>query len=125
MPVMPILQRLTSAKYWTLTEEEQDSLEDVVLDVDQSIQICANNANRVVSIREAYAILSSNSLNMTMKALTTITLLITIPNVIFGLYGMNVGLPFGNQAWAFAAIIGGTILLIILTFILARRKGWL
>lgn len=39
---------------------------------------------------EAYASVVSNNMNDIMKALTVITLIMTIPNMVFGFYGMNV-----------------------------------
>jgi magnesium transporter len=52
---------------------------------------------------DAFASVISNNLNVIMKILTSITILITIPNVIFSYYGMNVsGLPLA-MAWFPAA----------------------
>ena len=35
-----------------------------------------------------------------MKVLTSLTILLTIPNIVFGFYGMNIaGLPFSEYAW--------------------------
>ncbi len=41
-----------------------------------------------------------------MTILTVATILIALPNVIFGMYGMNVRLPFESARWAFEAIVG-------------------
>ena len=48
-------------------------------------------------------------MNITMKFLAAATILITVPNMIFGFYGMNVKLPF-QEAGFFAL---GTIFLIM------------
>ena len=60
-------------------------------------------------------------MNQRMKALTVVTILLAIPNVFYGMYGMNIALPMQHEAWAYPAIIGFTALLILLVFILARR----
>ena len=54
-----------------------------------------------------------------MKVLTAITILLTIPNVIFGFYGMNVAwlpLPF---SWFPAALAG--VITLICAVILKRK----
>lgn len=40
---------------------------------------------------DAYASVVSNNLNIIMKVLTVLTIIMTIPNIIFGFYGMNIG----------------------------------
>ena len=43
---------------------------------------------------DAFASIISNNLNIVMKVLSVITIVMAIPNIVFGFYGMNVGLPF-------------------------------
>ena len=62
-------------------------------------------------------------MNVTMKFLAAITIIATIPNAIFGFYGMNVKLPFGDHPWAVLIIIGLVMLLVYAMWrILKRRK---
>ena len=54
---------------------------------------------------DAFASVISNNLNVIMKVLTSITILMTVPNIIFGFYGMNVEeLPFRWSFWPPLAI---------------------
>ena len=62
---------------WTLVEEDQDIIEDLLLNNEQSIEACNSNIKSIVNIREAYSSISSNNLNRTMKILTGATVLIT------------------------------------------------
>ena len=51
-----------------------------------------------------------------MKYLTSITLLMAVPTVISGLYGMNVqsdGMPFANTTAGFAIVLGLTLALCV------------
>jgi magnesium transporter len=123
-PLVPLLRRLTVSKHLVWTDSERDILEDITLAVEQSIRICNINSARIVSIREAYAALSNNSLNRTMKALTAATLFIALPNVIFGMYGMNIDLPIQHQAWAFAVIVCSTLVAVALIIFVAKRRHW-
>jgi magnesium transporter len=56
-----------------------------------------------------------------MKALTVITLMVTIPNVFYGMYGMNVSLPYQNEPWTYAVMVSTTVFLMLLAFIVAKR----
>jgi magnesium transporter len=123
-PMVPLLHRVATSKHLVLTENEHDKLEDIVLAIEQSIHICNANSSRIVSVREAYATLSNNSLNRTMKILTAATLLITLPNVVFGMYGMNISLPIADDPMAFSIIIGGTITAVATVIIVARWRRW-
>jgi magnesium transporter len=124
-PMMPLLHRVATSKHLTLTDNERDRLEDITLAIEQSIHICNANLSRITSVREAYTTLSNNSLNRTMKVLTAATLLITLPNVVFGMYGMNINLPIQNDPLAFFIIIGATLLAVIAIVVLARWRRWL
>ncbi len=121
-PMVPLLHRLAASRHLRLTSSESDLLEDVTLAVEQSIHLCDTNASRIVSIREAYATLSNNSLNRTMKTLTLATLLVAAPNLIFGMYGMNVHLPFQWENWGYYFALSLAVLLILLVILWARRR---
>ena len=40
---------------------------------------------------DAYASVVSNNLNIIAKVLTILTIIMTIPNIVFGFFGMNIG----------------------------------
>ncbi|MDD4511147.1 MAG: magnesium transporter CorA family protein, partial [Oscillospiraceae bacterium] len=84
----------------TLYEEDQDLLEDVLIEVRQAIEMANIYSSILSGMMDAYASVISNNLNVIMKILTSLTILITIPNIVFGFYGMNVtGLPFSEWWW--------------------------
>ena len=66
--------------------------------------------------RETYSSYIGNNMNITMKFLAAATILITVPNMIFGFYGMNILLPFQNKGFATLAII--TVIMVALMVIL-------
>jgi magnesium transporter len=89
---------------------------------EQSIEACNSNMQSIIHIREAYTSIASNNLNRTIKILTTLTVLIMLPSLFYGMYGMNIGLPFQGEAWAFAGIIAFTLIVNIIVIVVARRK---
>jgi magnesium transporter len=122
MPTNATLRRLLLGRYMPLFAEDQDIVEDLLLNNEQSIEACNSNMQSIIHIREAYSSISSNNLNRTMKGLTVVTVLIMLPSMFYGLYGMNVQLPFMHHSWAFGAILGFTIFFNVAIYVLARRK---
>jgi magnesium transporter len=122
MPTNATLRRLLLGRYVPLFAEDQDIVEDLLLNNEQSIEACNSNMQSIIHIREAYTSISSNNLNRTIKILTVFTVLIMLPSMFYGMYGMNVGLPFQGEAWVFFAIISFTILVNVIVVMVAQRK---
>ncbi len=122
MPTNATLRRLLLGRYVPLFAEDQDIVEDLLLNNEQSIEACNSNMQSIMHIREAYTSISSNNLNRTIKVLTIVTVLIMLPSMFYGFYGMNVPLPFQDHMWAFGAIIAFTLLVNIVVVVVARRK---
>jgi magnesium transporter len=121
-PTNATLRRLLRGRYIPLFEEDQDIIEDLLLNNEQSIEASNSNIKSIVNIREAYSSISSNNLNRTMKLLTAATVLITLPNVVFSLYGMNIDLPFQHSSGAFPFVMVLNICILIGVFMFARNK---
>jgi len=122
MPTNATLRRLLLGRYVPLFAEDQDIIEDLLLNNEQSIEACRSNIQSITNIREAYTSISSNNLNRTIKILTVFTVLIMLPSAFYGMYGMNVPLPFQDRPWAFAGLLATTVLVNVLVIVVARRK---
>lgn len=105
-----------------LDTEDQDLVEDVLLTNEQSIEQCNNNIKSIIGVRDAHSSISNNKLNKTMKVLTIATLCIAIPNMFFGLYGMNVDIPLQTNPYVFWVIIGFTAILTLVVYFVGRKK---
>lgn len=90
-----IINKIFRGNVVKLYEEDQDILDDVSIEIKQAIEMCNIYANILSGTMDAFASVISNNLNIVMKVLTSITIVMAIPNIIFSFYGMNVeGLPF-------------------------------
>ena len=49
-------------------------------------------------------------------------MLIALPNVFFGMYGMNIDMPFQHEMWAYTFVISLTIVAMIAVIVIARSK---
>lgn len=121
-PTNATLRRLMLGRHVPLFEEDQDIIEDLLLNNEQSIEACSSNIKSIMNIRAAYSAISSNNLNRTIKLLTVATVLLAIPNVFFGMFGMNVGLPFQHQHWAYEFVVGITVASLVGGLVWARAK---
>lgn len=121
-PTTLVLRRLSDGRHLRLFEEDQEILEDLLLTYEQSIESCRGHIKTVANIRQAYATISSNNLNQTMRILTAATVLITLPNIIYGMYGMNINLPFQHEPWAYLFVLGVSVSLSAVVYFVGRRK---
>ena len=76
--------------------------------------------------RELMSSVLDNRLNNVMKTLTSITLIMAVPTVISGIYGMNVnslGVPFATSPFGFAIIcVLIVVVCIFMLWFLKRKK---
>ena len=122
LPTTAILRRLMLGRHIPLFADDEDLVEDLLLNNEQSIEGCRSNVKSIVNIREAYATITSNNLNRTMKVLTAATMLIALPNVFFGMYGMNIDLPFQQEVWAYGFVLSMTLIATVVVVFLARSR---
>ena len=107
------LEKILRGRIITLYEEDQDLLEDVLIEVRQAIEMANIYSSIISGMMDAFASVISNNLNVTMKVLTSVTILLTLPNIVFGFYGMNVrGLPL-DQLWWFPLVFAVAIMGIV------------
>ena len=79
----------------------------------------------VASTLEANLAVTSNSLNAIMKRLTAFTVLLMVPTLIAGIYGMNFRfMPELGQEWGYPAVLLIMAVSVLMLVIFFRRKGW-
>lgn len=125
IPTNAILTQLLSGRIIKFYEEDKDFVEDLVLSTNQLVELCRANLKTIVSLREASATIMTNNLNRVIKLLTALTVIFMVPNLITGLYGMNVNLPFAEHPLGFIAVFGTIIISTIITFYVFLRNRWL
>lgn len=119
---LTMARRLRENKHETFGEDSLEALDDIALHIQQLLVSINSHTHSVESIRNAYSTIANNTLNHRMKTLTVFTVLITLPNVLFGMYGMNIALPFSEQPWAYGGIIGVALLVVLVVYVLARKS---
>lgn len=97
IPTNTALEKLLSGKLLRLYEDDKDLVEDLSVDLEQLIARCKSLLRTITNVRDSFRAVMDTRLNETIRLLTVITLALTIPTALAGLYGMNVDLP-GNEA---------------------------
>ena len=85
-----VLDRLTRYKRLEQYPDDRELLDDVIVEIRQAIEMTSIYRDDIKGTRELFSSILDNRLNNAMKYLTSITLLMAVPTVISGLYGMNV-----------------------------------
>lgn len=100
------MEKVLRGRILKLYEDDRDLLEDALIEIRQAIEMAGIYSNILSGTMDAYASVVSNNLNIIMKVLTVITIIMAIPNMVFGFYGMNIqtGLPF-DLLWIAPALI--------------------
>ena len=123
--VMERLMRLRNSPVHSLLkmyEEDEDLLEDVIIENKQALEMVEIYTNILMSMMDSFSSIISNRLSQIMKFLTSVTILLAVPTLIFSLWGINVPVPWEGVEIGFSAvIILGTVVTIITALILWKR----
>ena len=95
------IEKLLRGRTIKLYDEDQDLLEDVLIEVRQAIEMSNIYSGIISSMVEAFGSVISNNLNFVMWRLTVITIIMSIPTMVFSFYGMNTpDLPYPTTWFA-------------------------
>lgn len=120
LPTNSVLQKILDGKHIPLYEEDKDLVEDIFLSNGQLVETVRSTLRYVVNIRDAYSNIMTHDLNRVMKILTALTIILTIPTMIFSFYGMNVTLPHSS----YFGIMIFTLVISVFVFLIFLKKRW-
>lgn len=123
-----VLDRLTRYKRLEQYLEDKELLDDVIVENQQAIEMTSIYRDIINGTRELMSSVIDNRLNNVMKILTTITIVMAIPNIISGVYGMNVAkqwMPFSETPYGFLIICGVIVLSCLVTLLVLHKKKML
>lgn len=122
-PTNTALQKILSGRVLQLFEDDRDVIEDLSIDIEQVISRCRSLLRTITNVRDSYRAVMDTRLNETIRLLTVITVALTIPTMVAGLFGMNVDIPGEENPLMFWEIIIGTMLAAaLLSYYFLRRR---
>lgn len=98
---LDVLNMLYSASIFKNPRTHLPHLHDILVETKQAATTTKIQLKLVDQISDTFSAIVSNNLNNVMKILTSLTIVLTIPTIIGGIFGMNVKLPFANREDAF------------------------
>lgn len=99
------LQKITKNNFIKMYEEDQELLEDVMIEIKQALEMCNIYLSILSGTMDAFASVISNNLNIVMKVLTSLTIVMAIPTMVFSFYGMNIGESAGALPGAGSIVV--------------------
>lgn len=120
-----VLERLTRYKRLEQYPDDKELLDDVIVENHQAIEMTSIYRDILNGTRDLLSSVQDNKLNNVMKYLTSITLVLGIPNIVSGLYGMNLnstGVPLAKSVYGFTSIVIFIVVICIVALIILKKK---
>jgi len=101
IPMNWAVEKLLATSGLRLRADDKEDVEDLSIDLEQVIARCKSLLRTITNVRDSYRAVMDTRLNETIRLLTVITVALTIPTMIAGLFGMNVPVPGANDPLMF------------------------
>ncbi|MBC7959680.1 MAG: magnesium transporter CorA family protein [Vallitaleaceae bacterium] len=111
-----ILEKIMRVKPVKMYLDDEEILEDVIIENKQAIEMANIYSTILSGTMDAFASVISNNLNIVMKFLASITIVLSIPTMVASFFGMNVGIPMGDNPYAF-------LIIFIMSFVISGVLG--
>ncbi len=125
VPTNVWFSHLTKGNQLRFTEADRELLDDLLIDCGQLIDSAKTILKTIQNIRVASEAILAQGLNNTIRTLTAVTILLTIPTLISSLFGMNVPLPIQDHPYAFYVVLGIILTAVGVTVYFFRKNRWM
>lgn len=119
-----VMERLQRTEMLKLQPEDSEILENVITENQQALEIANIYTDILSSMMDAFASIISNNLNVVMKFLASATIILTLPILITGAYGMNIKLPLQDWIHTFSFLAGLSLVLSIIIVLIFIKRKW-
>jgi magnesium transporter len=120
-----VLNLLRKGYYKQIPRKDRHHFEELYYDVLQVLDTEKIQREVLSNLINVHAVLASSRLNEFMKQLTIIALIITIPTILSGLFGMNfVHIPFREHPLGFYITTAGILGLTFIIYLIFSKKKW-
>lgn len=109
-----VLDKLEKVRGFVKTEETKELSEDARIELSQGIEVVTSYSKMLKSIKETFESVINMDSNTYINRLTMWNIILVVPTVVVGYYGMNMKLPFADNEET-----ATTIFVVIMIFLLA------
>ena len=103
------------AKILRAYEEDEELLEDVIMENKQAREMVEMYSKILSRLADTFASIINNNQNRVMKFLAAVTIIMAIPAVVSSFFGMNVPVPFAEEAHGFLYITEISVAICLVT----------
>lgn len=125
VPTNVWFSHLTKGNHLRFKEEDKELLEDLLIDCGQLIDSAKTILKTIQNIRVASEAILAQGLNNTIRTLTAVTIVLTIPTLVSSLFGMNVPLPIQDYPHAFWVVLGIIMTAVGVTVYFFSKNRWM
>lgn len=125
IPMNDWFQQVTNGNYFQMYNEDVELMEDLMIANSQLIDSSKSVLLTIQNVRSASEAILTSNLNTTIKTLTVLTIILTVPTMFGTLYGMNVALPLMQHPNAFWLVIVVILAIVSLLTWYFKKINWL
>src|ERR1700761_3870538 len=117
-----LLLKLARTNFLGLNDEEKALLEDLAVDMSQALEMANIYTNILSSTLDAFASIINNNMNNVLKRLTSITIILSLPALVTGIYGMNTKIPIPGSDSFYIPLLMSVIISIVISWYFMKKK---
>ncbi|AHF15030.1 magnesium transporter CorA family protein [Niabella soli] len=117
-----LLAKIQRTRFLSLTEEESELLDDLMVDNSQALEMAHIYTNVMSSTMDTFGNMVANDQKQFQKKMAVIVILLSIPLLAAAIFGMNVHHGMEQSPYPFYIIAVIALLLVLLLLLLTFRK---
>lgn len=108
-----------------IDELDADLIEDVNIEISQARETTSIYANILESTMDTYASIINNNMGMTMRTMTSVSIILMLPTLIASFFGMNLLNGIETSPFGFGGVVVGSSIITWLIYRYFKRIKWL
>jgi magnesium transporter len=125
VPTNVWFSHLTKGSHIKFQDDDRELLEDLLIDCSQLVESAKSILKTIQNIRGASEAILTQGLNNTIRTLTAVTIVLTIPTLVSSLFGMNVTNPLENYPHAFWIVVALIMVTMVFTVYFFNKNRWM
>jgi magnesium transporter len=118
-----LLLKLSRSNFLGLNEDEKEILDDLAVDMSQALEMANIYTNILSSTLNAFGSIINNNMNNVLKRLTSIIIILSLPALVIGIYGMHVPIPYSESPYSlFIPLILSAGVSLLLSWYFMKKK---
>ena len=121
---LTVMDKIDKMRGFVKDEDNQELAEDTRIEFNQAVEVVTSYSKMLKSIKETFESVINIDSNTYINRLTIWNIILMVPSVVVGYYGMNLELPYANYAHT-ALVIFISIMILLMgygLYTLARRR---